>query len=316
MTKMKMFLFEAFVGILVILTVNSVKAQVGAHYTICPAGQMNICYIQLAEGIKLATDGRGHVIRTHEECGRSSITVQYGCKPVTEDDINRAEAEECAALVAQGLPYYWSERRQECLERRESRDSDPVSPPPAQNPHPQQPQVVIVGQDCPQCPSLPPPQGGGCTPDEVGRITAELSRIEHNRLVLTEDACLAQATGLYTESVRCGGEVMARASALVTACDQPEPTPQVVGPVTPPVTAEPTPPPPADPENPLVPPPAPPSENEDESWCSENPGICTVIIVGAVLGATALGVGLYEALKPAPEVSIDHDYSALVGVSW
>ncbi len=308
--RTKQFLFAAVVGILVILTVNA-RAQVGAHETICRVGQEPVCLIRSADGVKVATDGRGHAVREHEACRSTTTEVRFGCLPSA--DILREERAECEELC---YPFRWSDQRNRCFEQREGRDSDPTSPP-AQNPQ-QQSQVIIVPQDCPSCPPLPPPQGGGCTPDEVGRIERELARLERGLAVITEGACLEQAGALYGESVRCGGDVLSRARDLVAACDQIETTPPAPVPQqgatesTPPVTPVT---PPAQ-QNPLAPPP--PEEDEDESWCSENPGICTVIIIGAVLGATALGVGLYEALKPTPEVTIDHDYHRALGlgVSW
>ncbi len=50
------------------------------------------------------------------------------------------------------------------------------------------------------------------------------------------------------------------------------------------------------------------SSPEEESWCEENPVPCGFIIAGAIITAAGLGVGLYEAFKPPPEVEIGFDY--------
>jgi hypothetical protein len=49
-------------------------------------------------------------------------------------------------------------------------------------------------------------------------------------------------------------------------------------------------------------------EAEEKTWCEENPWPCGFIIAGAAITAAGLGVGLYEAFKPPPEVTIGFDY--------
>lgn len=51
------------------------------------------------------------------------------------------------------------------------------------------------------------------------------------------------------------------------------------------------------------------TNESEESWCERNPVPCGFIIAGAVITAAGLGVGLYEALKPPPEVTIGFDYN-------